>query len=767
MKKIASIIVLIVILFHTSCSRQTDSFVNRAYHQVTTEYNIIFNGREKLNEGIYDLNENYADNFDEILPVEPMLKPIEDVYSPLVNPEESPSNSNFDLAEEKAVKAVQKHSMAIMGEERNNQIDDAYLLLGQARYYGQRYVPALEAFNFILDDNPDSDLTDELLLWKGKTLIRLQNEILGIKVIENMLKDEEVKTSIIEQAHTALAMGYLSMGDNELTIEHLKSALETYEDRDQQARNTFILGQLYEKAGDKDLAIATYQSLIEFNRVPQKYKVQSYLKLANLDTDSANNEYYSSQLKRMLKNPLSKPYFDEIYYGLSALSFNNGQDEKAIEYLHESLDVENGDIQQKARSYQRLGEYYYDQSAFVKAGMYYDSLVPYIKDSKKKADRQILRKHESLKDVVFYEGIVNYNDSILRLVNMDLQERETFFKDLIEKQKEADKLALKQKEDKTGFFGLPRLRSNSSRSSDKESVWYFYNPQAVGFGQSEFKLVWGDRPLADNWRWSQQSLAGQGHNNLEVEKSDQISGMSHNYDLDYYMNSVPSYPELINKLKNERSDANYQLGLIYKERLNDNKLAIARLERFLNEDPIEDRILPAKYHLYKIYKETNNPKTQNLFNDIVENSPNSRYAMLLQNKISDAAKDMESTPEKFYESVYMQYQNKQYQQVIEQCDKGISLYENSSIHPKFELLKAYAQYQLNGEEDFTKGLEYIIVNFPKSIEAEHAQSMLNKIKGTTSNKNLKPNETEKEKRLRVMEMMKKKGPPAQENEEEN
>jgi hypothetical protein len=33
---------------------------------------------------------------------------------------------------------------------RNFQIDEAYLLLGKARYYDQRFIPALDAFNYIL-----------------------------------------------------------------------------------------------------------------------------------------------------------------------------------------------------------------------------------------------------------------------------------------------------------------------------------------------------------------------------------------------------------------------------------------------------------------------------------------------------------------------------------------------------------------------------------------------------------------------------------------
>jgi hypothetical protein len=36
-----------------------------------------------------------------------------------------------------------------LAEEKNFQIDEAYLMLGKSRYYDQRFIPALDAFNYI------------------------------------------------------------------------------------------------------------------------------------------------------------------------------------------------------------------------------------------------------------------------------------------------------------------------------------------------------------------------------------------------------------------------------------------------------------------------------------------------------------------------------------------------------------------------------------------------------------------------------------------
>ena len=132
----ALIVVITTIIFITSCSRKKDSFVSRSVHSVATEYNILYNGELALEEGRKTLNDSYQDNYWEILPVERM-----EISDEVIFPGES-ENENFNRAEEKAVKAIQKHSMNIKGKEKNPQIDEAYLLLGKSRYFDQRVVPA-------------------------------------------------------------------------------------------------------------------------------------------------------------------------------------------------------------------------------------------------------------------------------------------------------------------------------------------------------------------------------------------------------------------------------------------------------------------------------------------------------------------------------------------------------------------------------------------------------------------------------------------------
>jgi len=131
------------ILFN-ACSTKKDTFVNRNWHAVNTKYNVLYNGNIAFEEGREALNMSYLDNYWEVLPVERLQVKDE------IKLDSENNNPNFVIAEEKATKAIQKHSMDIKDEERNPQTDEAFLLLGKARYFDQRYIPAVEAFNYIL-----------------------------------------------------------------------------------------------------------------------------------------------------------------------------------------------------------------------------------------------------------------------------------------------------------------------------------------------------------------------------------------------------------------------------------------------------------------------------------------------------------------------------------------------------------------------------------------------------------------------------------------
>ena len=227
-----------------SCSTKKDSYLSRSTHSVAAKYNVLYNGNIAFDEAKMQLDESYEDNFWERIPIEPLK--IEEDIIPL--PGQSANNDTevqgFDKAEEKAVKSIQKHSMVIDGFEKNKQIDEAYLLLGKSRYYLQRFIPALEAFTFGIENYPNANLYRETKIWKAKAHVRLQNEKLAIETLNSVLRNVTLTDEEYEKAHTALAMAYTQIDSTHLVVDHLKKATYYLTDLNQGARNLFILGQL-------------------------------------------------------------------------------------------------------------------------------------------------------------------------------------------------------------------------------------------------------------------------------------------------------------------------------------------------------------------------------------------------------------------------------------------------------------------------------------------------------------------------------------------
>ena len=728
-----------------SCSTKKNSFVNRKYHNTTAKYNVLYNGNIALEEGIAGLANEYEDNYWELLPIEPLHI---DEEKPLKIPgigEAEKSKTPFEIAEEKAVKTVQKHGMFIDDEEQNKQIDAAYLLLGKSRYYSQRFVPALEAFDFLLKNFHNDNLSNDLRIWKAKTQIRLQNEDRAIKSLRNLLSYGLIKNETKENAHTALAMAYLEIDSTSLAIEQLNKATKTQHDPSQYARNLIILGQLYRQEGNNDSSQIALKKILTYNRSPYKYRMHSYLEQAKNITDSTDYSSLQTQYKNLIKAYENKAYLSELYYQAALMDFQDGNDSLALANLTNSTHAPLANNFQVGLSYEKTGDYYFDKANFVKSGAFYDSVLASVKNDNTKRIRKLKRKRESLEEIITYENLLKHNDSILTLVAMSESERKAYFEKYIAKIKKADDIAAIQKENEersqgTGFGINSNPDDTSKNETTSSGKWYFYNAQAVGFGKAGFQRIWGNRKLKDNWRLSNKS--GDAPSDVPGQSllSDKTLSDSKKYDLNSYLSRIPSDEKVIQEMYDANSDALYQLGLIYKERFKEYDLAIARLERFLNEKPKEKWILPAKYHLYRIYEQTGNPKLSIIKQEILTEYPDSRFTQIIENPEEVTDPNTINEPEKHYEKVYCDYELEKYSSTLEQCKLAIKQYVEDPIQAKFELLKSYAIYKLEGKKPFMTELEYIVVNYPKTEEAEHAQDVLdflNGVKKTTKQNNKK------------------------------
>jgi len=341
-----------------SCSRKKNSFISRNYHAVTAEYNALYNGYLALEEGKKSLNEAYNDNYWEILPIERMQ-----IREEIMLPGQS-KNENFNRAEEKAVKAIQKHSMNIKDKEKNPQIDEAYLLLGKSRYFDQRFVPALEAFNYILYKYPASDKINQAKIWREKTNIRLDNDELAIKNLKRLLEQEEIDGQDLADASAMLSQAFLNIKMVDSAITHLETASSTTKNNDERGRYRFIQGQLYNTLGYKDSANMAFDKVIELNRkTPRIYLISAHLeKIKYFDYENGDKLVCLELLTDLEEDRANRPSLDKIYHQIGEYHRNNNWIYLAVKYYTKSLRTESRDKELKSSNNQIFGDLQLDNT---------------------------------------------------------------------------------------------------------------------------------------------------------------------------------------------------------------------------------------------------------------------------------------------------------------------------------------------------------------------------------------------------------------------
>jgi tetratricopeptide (TPR) repeat protein len=738
-------VAFLLIAILTGCSRKKNSFISRNLHAVGTEYNVLYNGDLALQAGLDGLEQTYKENYWDVLPVERMT-----LKDQVFMPGDKPADPNFERAEEKAVKAVQKHSMLINETEYNPQIDESYMLLGKARYYDQRFIPALEAFNYILQFMPESDQINQAKVWREKTNMRLNNNETAIKNLSKLLKEEEgaIEMEDLAIANATLSQAFLNLEQLDSALIYMNRAEQQTKNKETQARYKFITAQLFAKSGQRDSAFAHYDEIIEMHRkIPRRYYINAFIeKIKNFDTSKDNKEELLATIVDLEENRENRPWLDAIYSRKAIYYEREDSIEGAKEYYNKSLRAKNGqDYYLRANNYTALGKISFDQSKFVNAGKYFDSAIAnYVERTKE--HRLVTKKRNNLDDVILYEGIRRSADSIFKVLDMSLEQQAQYYQEYIDSlkaeeeriAKEAEVEAAKAAQEQNAFqtinnnnvtnrgnvgpaFGTPG--SNIGSNAPGGSSFYFFNQQTVARGKLDFRRKWGKRNLNDNWRRKnkKEELQAEVEQEVVVEEVE----VRPEFTTEFYTSRLPEGEILLDSIAKARNFAYYQLGVIYKEKFKRNDLAISRFNTLLTHDPAEKLLLPALYNLYLIYKGDNSrdafAKAEQLKNRIITDYPDSRYAQILRNP--DAQLDDSASPLAVYNRLYKEYEKEKYDLVITSAERYSTLFNGDDIVPRLELLKAFAAGRLYGFQEYKKGIDYVALNFPNTEVGKSAQKL--------------------------------------------
>lgn len=750
---------LLGLLLVFGCSTEKKGFANRSYHYMTARYNGYFHAQELVNEAMFVYGTTYQEDFTEILPIEnfPNETEARKMYASL------------DTAKSKCYKVIAKHSMPNptkskkpKAEELNKFIDENWLLIAKANFIKREYDEAYENFDFIDKFFKENKTAYEALLWKAKIHIKNKDyakaTLIFSKLDRRIEKDEskEKKKKVrkkrskyskkkkkvaepdkfpkklkddLEMVRAELAY---QKGDYPKAVEYLEKALEFTKGKEQKARLSFILGQLYSKTGDSESAVKHFTTAL---RKSPDYEMEFYARINRaMVANGAGSEKLVKELKKMLKDEKNAEFKDQIYFALANIELNNGNKDLCVWNLHKSVALSLKNPRQKGKSYLQLADMHFADKDYLKAQKYYDSCAQAIPEGFPNGE-EIKNKAEKLEDLVFNIETVALQDSLQRIAKLSPEEQEKFVdklsKDLEKAEEErlqAEAIRLKELQELKAQFD-----EASSGSGDK---WYFYNAKLKNNGSTEFQQLWGNRKLEDNWRRKnkvnfnsfEETESGDSlESQVDVEEEDP-------FDPDLLLANVPNTQGAIDSSNVKLMKSLYESGVIYKEQLGEKKLAIKQFESVINREVEDVHVLPSAYQLYTIYADTDASKSSYYKDFILNNYPNSEFANIIRDP-EFIKKKMERREEvqKEYAAIVDRYENNQYGLVVAKCNKVIQSDSLNEFLPKYYLLKAYALGKSPYGDDkvnLVASLNELIERFPISEEADHAKLILKKLKSS-------------------------------------
>ncbi len=740
------------------CATNKNNWRTRGFHRLNTRYNGYYYAREAMKEGLLKITKANVDDYSNILPL--FIYPNKE--------SQKMASGDMEKAIKKCTSAIERHMITdkknVEIARANNWIEDCFMTIGEARFYKLEYFAAADAFEYVTKKYVKWPVHYDGFLW----LIRTYNETSIFSKSEELLTllkdDKKFPKAKLAELYSLAADYNMRREMWQAAIQNLSKAIVLLEpigplkdidflktspigrNKNERARDLFVLAQLYEKMENNAKASQLFEQVVKLR---PRYDMEFNAKLNHArlyDFSDGKGDKIKEDLLKMIKDFKNDEYRDQIYFTLATIELKQGQEARGIDYLKKSIRVSTKNPIQKTHSYLKLADLFYDRPDYPLARAYYDSVLPLIK--KDFPDYElIVAKDKNLNELIKNLKIITKEDSVQRVAAMDTASRNAFIDNLIAQQKEADR---KKAEDdklkaaalKNGGSSTPGAATPNSGGGDVGS-WYFYNSAAITFGLTDFKKKWGDRKSEDDWRRAtKETNSFSDPNSASSDVQDTTKTAATAKDIkkqgpassasarDSYIKGLPLTKDATDKSNLRIVDAYYNAGMIYKEALLNNPKAGSTFEEMLSRFPDNKYIPNSYYFLYRIYLSMQNQEKADVNRDIIlTRYPNSALAEMLKHpensKLSHARED---SIKGYYTETYALFLSGDYPQVVQRCDAADSLYGGSKISPKFSYMRALAIGHSGDLKAYENALTGVTVKYPKDDVRNQAVGMLEAIR---------------------------------------
>ena len=717
-------IIVVSVLVLSGCSVKKNNFFSRNYHQMTTRYNVYFNGNQALKSGIKVMENRHKEDYTNLLPVF------------VSNNEQTRAlcASDMDYATEKAAKAIDKHSITAKPRRRKNkdsksyqtfrkkkefnkQLDKCYLLLGKAYFYKKKYAMANNTFRFIQRQYADDEkVMTEVAIWMFRSLTEMGRYEEAEKVGEQ-LKGAKLSRKQKELVTASRADFYIRQGLYAQAIPEVEKLINLCKNWKHKPRYHFILSQLYLKENQDAAARLALKKVTRFNF---NYEMVFNAKINMALAYEQGSGMVEKKLQKMLQDARNEDYQDRIYYALANIEEKKGNEKEAVSLYWKSVQASVNNDNQQALSYGKLGDYYFKERDYLQAQACYDSCLYFI-DSRYEDYELLKNRLTDLTDLVGSIRTIQLQDSLLRIADLPEAERNSLIDDKIQQIKDEEERAREQarrEQAERHFFDRNQMLSRGdafSQNSGNGNDWYFYNPVTIALGKNDFKRKWGRRKLEDNWRRQNKSMVE--FNSLNEDLAAEGEQKKENLDAksrEYYLKDIPLTQEAREVAVKKIEDAYYQAGELYMYKFDDPVKAMECFDAYIRRSPANNN-LPMVYYLANkaAQKAGKFVEAEQYKRQLLTRFPESDFALGIQDpdhfqKVEDVTKVVE----RLYEQAYHYYQQVFYGEAIGICDNILKNYPDNKLKANVLFLKAMCVVNTRPAEEGKAALNLVLEASP-------------------------------------------------------
>ncbi len=694
-----------------------DNPLSTGYNNLTAHFNSYFIAKERMKEIETAIHDRYEWNYNKVLPIYPQF-----------------DTTDAQALETEIKDCIEKASISIQRHPDSKWEDDAYVLVGKARYYSVEFPDAIETFKYVNKHSKDKNERHKALIQLLKTFVEY-GEFNNAIAVSDYLSKEKLNNKNAQDLYLCRAYLYQKRNDKNQMVQNLVKAEELMTSFSETARVEFIIGQVYQELGFDAEAHHYYERSLKNN---PDYELSFYTKLNMAQvtelTSSGDVRKVRKYFRRLLKDTKNTEYKDKIYYEMAGFELKQGNLNEAIDLYKLSIQNSIQNQRQKGYAYLKLGQIYYDSlKQFELAQAYYDSTVSVMPQDEEGFEK-IRQRQEILDDFVVQVNTIRENDSLLVLATLPKDSVLALATAIVE-----ENARLQEEERKKEAKRQSRVRT----AFDQENVglikpgvtqgakWYFYNPTTLGRGASEFKRLWGSRPLEDNWRRSTKSsgaiasnASNGGVSNLQKVQEDgeennsagEVAGM---------MSKVPFADEQKEVLRNQIEEALYKLGFIYNFKLEEKQNAIRTFEQLNLRFPESEHHPEILYQLFLLYKPIDADRSDERANMLKSKYPETIYAKLVDNpNYQEESHAITEELKIIYNDAYRMYANGQVKEAQKKLDSTLVLHPDNDFSDNLKLLQIMCTGILDGQYRYQYELNNFMKNYSESELKPYAQQLV-------------------------------------------